>query len=132
MAASDFPSGALTAYATDADGGDAASAIALVRATRPISGRGRKIFVQVTHDTASATCVVHVILHHTSGAATATGTPVAVLPGQTSTATAYRVSGSGYYYGQVLVFETYNAPHYEVRFADPSGTSKVTAYTWTA
>lgn len=129
MAATDFPGGALTLYADNADGGDAATAATLLRATRPISGRGRKIFVQLRHDTAAATCVVHVILHHTAGAASAAGSPVAVLAGQTSTATAY--TDGTLYYGNLLVFETYNAPHYEVRFANPSGTSTVDAYTWT-
>ena len=56
MAATDFPGGALTAYATAADGGDAASLATLVRATRPLSGRGRKIFVQLRFATGAATC----------------------------------------------------------------------------
>lgn len=128
MAASDFPGGALTIYADNADGGDAASLATLVRATRPISGRGRKIFVQLRHSGASTTCVVHVVLHHTSGAALAAGSAVAVLAGQTSTATAY--TDGTLYYGNLLVFETYNAPHYEVRVADPSS-GTVDVYTWT-
>lgn len=127
MAATDFPGGALTAYATTADGGDAASLATLVRATRPISGRGRKIFVQLRFATGAATCAVAVILHHTAGAASAAGSAVAVMS-QTATATAY--TDGTLYYSSVLVFETYNAPHYEVRVADPSA-GAVNVYTWT-
>lgn len=128
MAAADFAGGALTIYADDADGGDTASLATLVRPTRPISGRGRKIFVQLRHAAAASTCVVHVILHHTAGAASAAGSAVAVLAGQTSTATAY--TDGTLYYGNLLVFETYNAPNYEIRVADPSS-GAVDVYTWT-
>lgn len=130
---SNYAGGYSTLYATNADGGDSVDVTATVRATRPTNGPGTFAFVQLSHSASAATCVVHVLLFEEALAATTstTGALIGVVAGQTSTATAYREgSGSGDYRGQILRFDTYGAPHYEVRVADPSSGS-VDIRTWT-
>lgn len=122
-----------TLYATDADGGDSVDLTVAVRATRDAGGLGKFAFVELSHSNATTTCVVHVVLY--SEAVAASGSTanklIGVVAGQTSTATAYREgNGSGDYRGQILKFDLYNAPHYEVRVADPSAGS-VDIRTWT-
>lgn len=122
-----------TAYATDADGGDSVDLTVAVRATRDAGGLGKFAFVQLSHSNATTTCVVHVVLYSESVAASGstTGKLIGVSAPQTSTTTAYREgNGSGDYRGQILKFDLFNAPYYEVRVADPSAGS-VDIRTWT-
>lgn len=123
-----------TLYGENADGGDSVDLTVAVRDTRDASGLGKFAFVQLSHSNATTTCVVHLVLYESAVVALGSTTSklIGVTAGQTSTATAYREgNGSGDYRGQILKFDLYNAPHYEVRVADPSA-GTVDIRTWTS